>query len=286
MKAITLPAPAKINLGFSILGRLPNGYHEVKTIYTQVSLFDTLEIEGAIENKIEIHSEKSDIPTDEKNLVYQAAELIKNVGKVKKGVKIFLKKRIPVGSGLGGGSADAAQTLVGLNKIWRLNLNKSQLIELGKQIGADVAYQTIGGLKMEIQGGEEAGKLTNLGRLPQCFIVLCFPEIVITSQKAYSSVEYDKIGGNDLTALIKALKEGNLKRIGASLYNDFEAWTFKKYPVIRKIKVDMIEYGALGSLMSGKGSSVFGIFADKKRAEWATNFLKKDFSQTFLVKPL
>lgn len=286
MKTMTLPAPAKINLGLSILGRLPNGYHEVKTIYTQVSLFDTLEIEGAIENKIEIHSEKSDIPTDEKNLVYQAAELIKNVGKVKKGVKIFLKKRIPVGSGLGGGSADAAATLAGLNQLWELNLSLDQLIKTAKLIGADVAYHLIGGVQLEIQGGERAGRFTSLGNLPTCSILVCFPDMEITSSQAYSQIEYDKIGKNNLSLLIKAIKNEDLNEIAKNLYNDFEDWTLKKYPVIRKIKVDMIKYGVLGSLMSGKGSAVFGIFDSPKKAKVATDLLKKDFPKTHLVKPL
>lgn len=286
MKHLILQAPAKINLGFSILGRLPNGYHEVKTIYTQVSLFDSLEIEEKNEDKIEIHSDKNDIPTDRKNLVYQAVELIKNVGKVKKGVKIFLRKRVPVGAALGGGSSNAAQTLIGLNKIWQLELSMVELIKLGKILGADVAYHLIGGVQLETQGGGQAGRFTSLTKLPSCLILVCFPNIKITSSQAYSQIEYDEINRNNLSLLVKAINNKDLNEIGKNLHNDFENWTFKKYPVIRKTKENMRKYGALGSLMSGKGSSVFGIFTDKKEAELVTNFLKKDFSQTFLVKPL
>src|SRR4030042_4125513 len=132
MKSISLTAPAKINLGLAILGKLANGYHEVKTIYCQVSLSDRLQLAELKENKIKIFCSDKTIPTDNKNLVYQAAELIKKQRKIKTGLNIFIKKNIPTASGLGGGSSEAAAVLKGLTKLWQLNLSLDQLIRLAK----------------------------------------------------------------------------------------------------------------------------------------------------------
>lgn len=285
MKSITLKTPAKINLGLAILRKLPNEYHEVKTIYSQISLFDVLQIKEIDEDKIEIDCRDSNIPTDKRNLVYQAADLIKKQIGVKKGVKIFIKKQIPIGSGLGGGSSNAAATFKALNQLWQLNLPLVQLIKLVKEIGSDVAYQFVGRVQLEIQGGEKAGEFTSLGKLPNCSILVSIPDTFIASKQAYSQVQYDKIGKNKLLLLIKAIKKKDLKEIAKNLHNDFELWTFKKYPVIKKIKELMIKYGALGSLMSGKGSAVFALFSDKNTAQKAFELIKKDYPRTFLVKP-
>lgn len=285
MKSITLKTPAKINLGLSILRKLPSDYHEVKTIYSQISLFDILQIKEIDGDKIEIDCSDRNIPTDKRNLVYQAADLMKKQIRVKKGVRIFIKKRTPVGSGLGGGSSNAAATFKALNKLWQLNLPLVQLIKLAQEIGSDVAYQLVGGVQLEIQGGEKAGEFTSLGKLPNGVILVSIPDIVIGSKQAYSRVQYDEIGKNNLVSLIKALQGGSLKKIAKNLHNDFEIWTLRKYPVIQKIKQLMIKYGALGSLMSGKGSAVFGLFDKKGTAQKAFGLIKKDYPRTFLVKP-
>ena len=258
---LKLKAPAKINLGLSILGKLPNGYHRVKTIYTQVGLFDLIELEDIKEDKIDFK--------DKSNLVWQAANLIKTKYKVKKGVRIVLEKKIPAGAGLGGGSSDAAVVLKGLNKLWQLNLSEKELINLGKKLGSDVAYQIIGGTKMETQGGSEAGKFVNMGKVVDGFIVVCVPKIFISSKEAYSQVEYDKIGKNEVL-----------------WHNDFEIWTFKQYPQIKKIKETMIKSKAEKSLMSGKGAAVFGVFKDKKTAIICRDKLKKQDNQIFIAKSL
>lgn len=258
---LKLKAPAKINLGLSILKKLDSGFHQVKTIYTQISLFDLIELE-------EIKQDYIDFP-DKNNLVYRAAWLIKNELKTNRGVKISLTKNIPVGSGLGGGSSDAATVLKGLNKLWKLNLKEKELIKLGKKLGSDVAYQIVGGTKLEVQGGSEAGEFIDLGKIIDGFVVVCVPKIFIGSKEAYSRVEQDKIGKQEVL-----------------WHNDFEIWTFKQYPEIKKIKEMMIKNGAEKSLMSGKGSAVFGIFKDKKEAKKVFNQLKLKYEQTYLTKSL
>ncbi len=258
---LKLRAPAKINLGLSILKKLDNGFHKVKTIYTKINIFDLIELEEIKQDYIDF--------LDKNNLVYRAAWLVKNELKIKRGVKISLTKKIPAGSGLGGGSSDAAAVLRGLNKIWQLNLKEKELIKLGKKLGSDVAYQIVGGTKLEIQGGKKAGKFVDLGKLIKDWIVVCVPNIFISSQEAYQKVAYDKVGKNEVL-----------------WHNDFEIWTFKQYPEIKKIKEMMIKNSAEKSLMSGKGSAVFGIFKDKKEAKKVYNQLKLKYEQTYLTKSL
>ena len=252
---LKLKAPAKINLGLSITGKLDNGFHEVSTIYTQIRLFDLIELENLIERKIDFF--------DKTNLVYRAAEtLIKD-----RGVRIKLTKNIPIGSGLGGASSDAAAILLGLNKLWNLNLSQNELIEAAKKLGSDVAYFLIGGTQQETQGGEQAGKFKNLGKLISGWLVVCWPGITISSKEAYQKVEYDQIGKMPLL-----------------WHNDFEIWTLKQYPEIRKIEELMLKNGAKHSLMSGKGSAVWGEWKDKSMAFPVYNNLKNKYPKTYLTQ--
>jgi 4-diphosphocytidyl-2-C-methyl-D-erythritol kinase len=283
--SLRLKAPAKINLGLSILGRLANGYHQVKTIYTQISLFDLIEIDELKGEKIEIECDMKEVLIDEKNLVFQAVEELRKAGRMRKGVRIKLEKKIPIGSGLGGGSADAAGVLRGLNKFWKLGLSIEEMMEMAKKLGADVGYQLVGGVKLEIQGGGQAGEFEDLGELPECFMVVGVPEIKISSQQAYARVDYSKTGKNDLGLLVKAIKSRNLKKIAESLHNDFEEFGLEDYPEVKEIKKLMMEEGALGSLMSGKGSGVFGVFESKRRAEAAVDKLRRICKNSYLVEP-
>lgn len=283
---LTIKAPAKINLGLRILRKLPTGYHEVETIYSQVSLFDTLHFETLDTKTIIVKSNDKSIPTGADNVVYQAADVIRKEAGVHKGVSIYIHKNIPAGAALGGGSSDAATTLKVLNQLWQLKLHQQKLLDLAKKIGADVPYFFVGGTQVEFQGGKQAGKFTSLKKLPLCSIVLCVPNIFISSQKAYQEIEYDNIGKRTLLPLIKAINDGDLKSIGQHLYDDFETWTLKKHPVIAEIKKQMIQCGALGSLMSGKGSAVFGIFDNLSKAKFVIQSLKNQHAKTMIVTPL
>jgi len=168
---------------------------------------------------------------------------------------------------LGGGSSDAAAVLKGLNKLWQLNLNQKELIDLGKKLGSDVAYQIVGGTKMEVQGGSKAGKFIDLGKVIDGFVVVCVPKIFISSKEAYSQVEDDKSGKQEVL-----------------WHNDFEIWTLPKYPEIKTIKETMLKNGAEKSLMNGKGSAVFGVYNEKKSAEKAYKQLKNIYQKTWMVE--
>jgi len=283
MKKICLKAPAKINLGLSILKKLSSGYHEVKFIFQQVSLFDRIYLQEIDQDIIKVYCDDKTVPLGEVNTVYQAALLLKKMMRIKKGVLIKIEKRIPLSAGLGGGSSDAAQTLIGLNKIWNLGLNTKDLIKFGLKIGMDVAYQLMGGTKLATHLGE---KLKNLPPAPKMYLVLTNPEEPVSTPWAYSQVDYSQIGKKQLKELINALKEGNLQKIAQNLHNDFEFWVPNFYPAITKIKDKMLQNGALGAMMSGSGPTVFGICESKLIALKVYQNLKKEFPKTYLVTNL
>lgn len=282
MRSVTLKAPAKINLGLSIIKKLKNGYHEIESIFSQVSLFDRIHLKEIPEDEIRVFCDDKNVPTDKFNTVYQAAMLLKKLG-IKKGVEVKIEKKIPVGSGLGGGSADAAQTLLGLNKLWNLGLNTKDLMKLGIKIGADVCYQLVGGTKLGKHLGE---KLTPLPRLPKTTIILCNPGVPIESKWAYEHVEENKIGKEQIKDLLFAIRAKSIKAVAQNLHNDFEFWVPNFYPVISKIKKKMLSLGAMGAAMTGSGSTVYGLCPNYQTAKKIYQKLKKEYSRTYLVKTL
>ncbi|MCJ7804535.1 4-(cytidine 5'-diphospho)-2-C-methyl-D-erythritol kinase [Patescibacteria group bacterium] len=283
MKKICLKAPAKINLGLSILRKLSSGYHEVKFIFQQVSLFDRIHLEEIKKDEIRVYCNNSHVPLDRVNTVYQAALLIKKTMGIKTGIKIKIDKKIPVGGGLAGGSSDAAQTLIGLNRLWNLGLNMNDLFKLGLKIGMDVAYQLVGGSKLATHLGE---KLKNLPTLPKMYLVLSNPNINISTQWAYANVDYSQVGKEQLEELISAIKTGEVEKIAQNLHNDFEFWVPNFYPAILKIKRKMLESGALGAAMSGSGPTVFCICENQTSAVKIAHLLKKEYPKTYMVENL
>jgi 4-diphosphocytidyl-2-C-methyl-D-erythritol kinase len=277
-------SPAKLNLGLSIIKKLER-YHQVKCVYTQISLFDYLSIRPLKSNIIKIKIKNCPtLASDKNNLIYQAVDLLKQKFNIKTGVSINLIKNIPIGSGLGGGSSNAAVVLKALNKIWHLNLSLSKLINLAKPLGMDLPYSLIGGVKSEIQG-DSSGDFISLPSLPKCYIILCFPDIFISTTTAFNQIDYKTINKNNLDKLINAINSKDLKAIGQNLHNDFDIWTSKKYPVINQIKSVMINNKALGISITGKGPTVFGIFDNLKLAQKAKSDLLSTYKNTFLVKP-
>ncbi len=283
MKEITLKAPAKINLGLSILKKLSSGYHEVKFIFQQISLFDRINLKEIKKDEIKVICNDKNVPLDKVNTVYQAASLIKRKMKIKKGIQIKIDKQIPTAAGLGGGSSNAAQTLIGLNKIWNLGLNTTDLLKLGVKIGMDVCYQLVGGTKVATHLGE---KLKSLPQLPKIYLVLSNPNQEVSTKWAYQNIDYSQIGKQQLRGLIKGIQKKDIKKIAKSLHNDFEFWVPNFYPAILKIKYKMLKNGALGAMMSGSGPTVFGIFENKIEAKKAYQTLKKEFPKTYLAETI
>lgn len=283
MNSIELKSRAKINLSIDVLGKRQDGYHLVEMIMQTIDLFDIIKIFSLNEDKIIVSSNSSDIPTDKSNIVYKAASLIKDEFNIKKGVEIYIEKHIPIAAGMAGGSSNAAAVLVGLNKLWNLNLSEDKLRELGLQLGADVPFCIKGEASLAENIGE---KLTSIDGLSEdVFILVCKPELFVSTKEIYECIDakvIDKRPDNKL--LIKLLKENDIKLLSENMYNVLEEVTKEKYPIIAEIENIMINNNALGAMMSGSGPTVFGLYDNKNDAEQCKKVLLENFKQVYLVK--
>ncbi|MBN1383641.1 MAG: 4-(cytidine 5'-diphospho)-2-C-methyl-D-erythritol kinase [Elusimicrobia bacterium] len=278
-----LKAPAKINLFLDILNKRKDGYHNLKTVFQRVSLFDDISIKET-ESGIKVSCDDPGIPTGKENIAYKAAVLVKKYSRIKKGVLIRIKKGIPVGAGLGGGSSDAAEVLKGLNRLWNLKLSKKNLIKIAKKIGADVPFFASGLKKCMAMGIGDI--LTPLSAGKKEWYVIVKPSFNISTKFVYSRLNLFKRKGltpknprGIYTGLTKQRQYSNIDKY----YNRLEDVVIPLYPEIEKIKEKLVSYGAEFSLMSGSGSCVFGFVKDNKIGNKIKNSLKKDGYSVWLV---
>lgn len=261
---IRLKAMAKINLGLDVVRRREDGYHEVKMIMQNVYLYDDIVIVKKSEPGITVKTNLSFLPTNEDNLIYKAAKLLMDEFEIEEGVEVTLTKRIPVAAGMAGGSTDAAATMVGVNRIFNLGLTKQNLMDRGVKIGADVPYCIMRGTALSEGIGEI---LTELPRVPRCKVLIAKPQISVSTKFVYQNLKLsDDTVHPDIDGMIDAIKEKDIRGIANRLGNVLETVTIPQYPVISDIKNKMIEMGAMNSLMSGSGSTVFGLFDDEEKA--------------------
>lgn len=267
MNFIRLKAFGKINLGLDILRKREDDYHELKMIMQTVTLYDDIFIQKRKDKNIVVNTNLTFLPTNENNIVFKAAKLLKDEFNIKQGVNISLIKRIPVAAGMAGGSSDAASTLVGLNSLFKIGLNKKQLMKLGLKLGADVPYCIMRGTALSEGIGEI---LTPLNPMPKCYILLVKPPINVSTKYVYKNFNLNNIKEHpDIDGMISAINKGDLYNISNKLANVLETVTIKDYPVIEEIKNKMCQEGALNSLMSGSGPTVFGIFDNFNKADKA-----------------
>lgn len=267
MFEMRLKALAKINLGLDVIGRREDGYHEVKMIMQTVRLFDRISIQKTKNQKIQVKTNLFYLPENENNLVYKAAKLLLDEFQMPKGVLINLQKFIPVAAGMAGGSSDAAAVLYGMNRMFRLGLSTQELMERGVKIGADVPYCIMRGTALAEGIGE---KLTELSPMPECKVLVAKPPISVSTKFVYENLKLDEHTLHpDINLLIQDIERGSLKDIAAHMGNVLESVTIPDYPVIAKIKEQMIKDGALNAMMSGSGPTVFGLFEDSEKAEYA-----------------
>lgn len=285
MNQIKLKAYAKINLGLDVLGRREDGYHEVRMIMQTVRLYDQLTIKKIPKNVISLTTNLKYLPNNENNLVYKAVQLIKDEYQITEGIDMKLIKHIPVSAGMAGGSTDCAAALYGMNRLFDLKISKKQLMEFGVRLGADVPYCLMRGTALSEGIGE---KLSPLAPMPSCYILIAKPGVNVSTKYVYENLNLEELGSRpDIDGMIKALKNKDLLGISNRLENVLESVTSKKYPVIDKIKQSMIKHGAMASLMSGSGPTVFGIFEDHSKAKRALYAIKKEelAKQLYLVEP-
>ncbi|MFC6335152.1 4-(cytidine 5'-diphospho)-2-C-methyl-D-erythritol kinase [Paenibacillus septentrionalis] len=277
-------APAKINLILDALRKREDGYHEVEMIMTMVDLADRLEMEPLSRDQIIISSQVGYIPLDEKNLAFQAAQLIKERYGVKQGVYIHLDKKIPVAAGLAGGSSDAAATLRGLNRLWQLGISDEELCELGAELGSDVPFCVTGGTAIATGRGE---KLERIANPPQCWVVLAKPPINVSTADVYGRFRVNKIDKHPSVANMRAaLEAGSFTGMCTSLGNVLEQVTLGLYPEVRQLKESMIRLGADGVLMSGSGPTVFGLVSKEAKLSRIYNGLRGYCKEVYVVRML
>ncbi len=280
-----LNAYGKINLGLDVLRRREDGYHEVKMIMQTVKVYDKLEFCDIDDDKIELSANMPFLPVGEDNLIYRACDLIKKDYGIKRGVRIKLNKHIPVAAGMAGGSTDAAAALIGMNKLFGLKISEDKLMDYGLKLGADVPYCIMRGTALSEGIGEV---LTKLPPIPSCYILIAKPPISVSTKMVYENLHADRLTYHpDIDGMIEAIHAKDLRKITDRMGNVLETVTIDRYPIIADIKDIMIEGGAMNSLMSGSGPTVFGIFEDEDRARSVMRYLRNNryVKQAFVVLP-
>ncbi len=286
MDSIIVKAYAKINLGLDVIRKREDGYHDVCMIMQSLDLHDTITLTKISTPGISIQTNLSYLPVDKGNLVYKAAALFMETISAQEGLKIKLDKKIPVAAGLAGGSSDAAATLKGLNELYQAGLSMNELMQLGVKIGADVPYCIMLGTALSEGIGEV---LTPLSPMPKCSILLVKPDLCVSTKYVYENLKLTPdVIHPDILHMQEALAEGNLDHLAERMDNILQTVTVQNYPIITNIKNKMIELGALTSLMSGSGPTVFGIYSNASIAHQAYNYFRRNSEygrQVFLTNP-
>jgi len=271
-KSVRIPAFAKVNLCLHVIGRRPDGFHELRTIFQTVSLRDKLELSLTKKDEISLEVKNSEIPAGPENLVWRAIDAMRSELKLNDGVHARLEKRIPVARGLGGGSSDAAAALIGMMRLTKKNLPLERLMEIAASLGADVPFFLFGGRALAVNRGDEIYPLPNA---PKRTIVVVSPKgIGVSTKDAYAWLsaeltkrpEPPKIWG--FCALCWSRQE--------AVSNDFEGPVFRRHPRLGEIRDGLLKRGAADAALAGSGSAVFGIFRNPARARRAARAFPED----------
>lgn len=264
MYEIDVKAYAKINLAIDLLGKREDNYNEVKMIMQTIDIFDKVKIKRVAQDII-IESDNSLIPSDSRNIAYKAAEYMKERYNIEDGVRVSIDKNIPISAGLGGGSADAAAVIIGMNKLFKLNLSIDDLTDVGKDIGADVPFCIVKNIALAEGIGE---KLTRLPNMRSTDIVLVKPRFGVSTKSVYEEFDYNSPKKRpQFDLLIDAIKDGNILGLAENMANVLESVTEKNNSVISDIKNQLKKNNALGAMMSGSGPSVFALFKNETLAK-------------------
>lgn len=273
MNTLKLNAYAKINLGLDVVRKREDGYHEVRMIMQTINMYDKLTMELLDEDKIVLTTNLSFLPIDENNLVYKAIKLIKDKHQITAGVSVHLEKHIPVAAGMAGGSTDCAAALVGMNQLFDLKLSQQTLMDYGVTLGADVPYCILRGTALSEGIGEI---LTPLPPTPQCHVLIAKPPVHVSTKFVYENLKANELENHpDIDGMVEAIKEGSIAGVAKRLENVLETVTIPAYPEIGTLKQIMLDCGAMNSLMSGSGPTVFGLFEKEEDAQKAYALCKE-----------
>jgi 4-diphosphocytidyl-2-C-methyl-D-erythritol kinase len=277
--SLSLPSFAKINWSLQILGKRPDGYHEVKTVLQTISLHDDIHFEVSGDGTITLTCDDPEIPIDEQNLIVQAAYAVKHRYNVSQGVRVRLEKRIPTQAGLGGASSNAAVSLLALAHLWNLKPTAPVLLEIAARLGADVPFFLLGGCALATGIGERLTLPEKTNNEVQHLIVIR-PNAQVSTAKAYAALHAPALTTTNMAPILSSSRnEANSRGsqpwpLQDSLKNDFESVIFDIEPEIKRAKETLLQAGALGALLAGSGSSVFGIFVDSEDQQRALNEIK------------
>ncbi len=254
-RRIALRASAKVNLALEVLGKRPDGFHEIATVMVAVDLCDRLTLEAA--STTSFHADDPGLPTDEQNLVVRAAKLLSEAAGVEAGVRIELVKRIPVAAGLGGGSSDGAAALWGLNRLWGIRWSRTRLMDLAVRLGMDVPFFLGPGPALATGRGE---CLEPLGKMGEYALVLVNPGVPLATREVYERVPAGwQAEPTGTQRVMDALRERNTARVAGALTNNLERVVEPLLPALARMKAALLAAGALGAVMSGSGPTVFGV---------------------------
>ena len=283
MREYRLPAYAKINLLLRVVGKRTDGYHELDTYFLQIDWADSLSFKLSEAPGLKLSCNWSTVPVDEKNLCVRAYELITKTTGKRLGVQLHLEKKIPMGAGLGGGSSDAAVTLVALNHLLNANLSQQTLFELAEQLGSDVSFFLHGGF---CHGSGRGEILTQLNSLPEFYVLIVAPHFEIATALVYQNLKIGLTTRHEYT--IFADLNFDAKQFYEqypSGHNDLEPWVLQKYPELARIKQRLLEQKASGVCMTGSGSAVFGLFETMEAAQQAQRELQSEYT-THIARPV
>lgn len=271
----------KINLTLDVVGRRQDGYHLLDTVMQTVSIWDELEIQTGRERGVRLECNRDSLPLDSKNTVYRAAKFfLEDQGLENESLTIYIHKFIPSRSGMGGGSADAAAVLRGLNEMYDAGLSQEKLMELGARVGADVPFCVGGGAARCTGTGTQVSPAP---MMPDCWLVVCKPPAGMSTPRAYALLDQYPLSSTQATPrMMDALNAGNLRRVAKGLANRFDETI--RMNQVRGVKRGMMEAGALGAMMTGSGSGVYGIFETEQKARSAIRHME-GYGKVFLVRP-
>ena len=283
---ITEQAPAKVNLTLDILGKRPDGYHDLKMVMQTVSLYDTVTVTETAGEAVSVSVDRGDLPAGPDNIAWKAADVFfRRTGLPRRGLAIALQKRIPAQAGMAGGSADGAAVLRVLRRLYAPELPLTELEDMAAQVGSDVPFCVRGGTVLAEGRGE---RLHDLPSLPDCWLTLCKPAFGLSTPALFGRVRVAELKGRpDHEAMEQALGDGDLTAVARQLANVFEeVLTAEESREIRTIEETLLAHGALGAVMTGSGPTVFGLFSEQTRAEEAAAALQRLDRQVFTVRPV
>lgn len=283
--AIHLKALAKINLGLDVIGVREDGYHLVRMIMQTIDLYDWVTVKKSQSVGISLETNLNFLPTDEHNIAYQAAELLKRDFAQIGGVELRIHKCIPVAAGMAGGSTDAAAVLYGMNQLYHLGIPMNRLMEYGLRLGADVPYCLLRGTALAEGIGEQ---LTRLPPMPECYILIAKPPVSVSTKLVYQSLDASQeLLHPPIDAQIADLEAGDIASLAEHMGNVLESVTIPLHPQIARIKEMMTEQGAIAAMMSGSGPTVFGIFLEEAKAYEAKTQIRNSglARQVYVTKP-